>query len=184
MQFALHAWCGMVILGMKRVWFSVVAVVLFGIIAFFVNHDRDFRTKLVVGDQSYMEDVRMMQRRDGVAKWTLTAKKATFVTEHDIQLSELGITFPEKKLVLNSEGGLYNTETRNLRIDGSIKATTGTYDILASSLFWDGKKNELTSDRKVQIVGKQFVVEGDDLVATTDGAKLQKNVRAVFNGKK
>ncbi len=169
---------------MKRIWLAAVAVALFGVIAFYVNHDRDFRAKLVVGDQSYMEDVRIVQRRDGVAKWTLNAKKAIFVTERDIQLSALGITFPEKKLVLNSEGGLYNTETRNLRIDGGIKATTGSYDILATSLFWDGKKNELTSDQKVQIVGKQFVVVGDDLVATTDGAKLQRNVRAVFHGKK
>ncbi|KAF0182932.1 MAG: hypothetical protein FD164_886 [Nitrospirae bacterium] len=169
---------------MKRVWFASVAVLLFGIIAFYVNHDRDFRAKIVLGDQSYMEDVRIVQRRDGVAKWTLNAKKAVFETENDIRLSDLGITFPEKKLVLNSEGGLYNTETRNLRIDGNVKATTGTYDVIASSLLWDGKTNELISDQKVQIVGKQFVVEGDDFTATTAGAKLQKNVRAVFNGKK
>jgi len=167
---------------MKKVLFTIAACILFAIIALYVNHDRDIRVRLVLADQSYMEDVKMVQRRDGVPKWTLNAKRAVFVTEQNIEMSDLAITFPEKKMVLNSEKGMYNTDSKDLLIEGNIKASTGTYDIITTTLLWNGTRNELTSNQKVQIVGKRFVVEGEDLVATTDKARLQKNIRAVFYG--
>lgn len=169
---------------MKNFLFFLAAGALFGVVAFFLNQEGDVRAKLVLAEQSYMEDVSIVQRREGVVKWMLSAKKAVFLPDDDVKLADLQIRFPEKDLILRSSDGIYNTESRNLKIDGEITASTKSYNIHAKTLFWDAKKNEIVSDQPIQIVGQGFTVDGDDLVATTDRAKLQNNVRAVFNGKK
>jgi LPS export ABC transporter protein LptC len=165
---------------MKKILFLSVAVFLFTILAVYLNQDKDAVTKLRLGDNSYMDDVRITQKKEGVIKWILGAKKAVFVTSNDVKLADLKITFPEKELVLTSNEGMYDMESRNLKIEGNIKASTKDYDIVATTLFWDSTKNEVFSDEKVYIVGKKFFVEGDNLTATADKARLDKNVKAVF----
>ncbi|NLI28435.1 MAG: hypothetical protein GX423_00005, partial [Nitrospiraceae bacterium] len=103
---------------MKNFLFFLAAGALFGVIAFFLNQEGDVRAKLVLAEQSYMEDVSIVQRRDGVVKWMLSAKKAVFLPDDDVKLADLQIRFPEKDLVLRSSDGVYNTESRNLKIDG------------------------------------------------------------------
>jgi len=169
---------------MKNILFFLSVAAVCGVIFFFLNQEGDIRAKLVLEEQSYMGDVSIVQRREGVVKLMLNAKKATFMSDDDVQLQGLTIRFPEKDLILRSDGGVYNMESRNLKIEGAIKASTKSYDIHAKTLFWDAKKNEIISDDPIQIVGHGFTVDGDDLVATTDKATLQHNVRAVFNGKK
>lgn len=130
-----------------------------------------------------MEDVSIVQKKGGVTSFVVNAKKAIFMTASDVQLTALNMFFPEKAMTVTSDSGLYNTESKDLKIEGNIKATTKDYDILTKKLHWDAAKGQLFSDDKVTIVGKRFYVEGDDLSATNDAATLHKNVKAVFNGK-
>jgi hypothetical protein len=150
------------------------------VIILFSEREGDFKPKVNLSDNSYMDGVGIVQRKQGVVKWTLGSKKAIFLNENDVKLVGLTITFPEKGLTLNSDGGMYDIEKRNLKIDGHISAATKDYDIVTPTLFWDASKNELTSDQKVHIIGKRFYVEGDDLNATNDKATLNKNVKAIF----
>jgi lipopolysaccharide export system protein LptC len=130
-----------------------------------------------------MDGVSITQRKEGVVKWILNAEKAMFLTDNDVKLDKLKIIFPEKELTLTSNGGMYDIEKRNLKIDGNINASTKDYEIVATTLFWDSSKNEILSDEKVKIRGKKFFAEGDTLTATADKATLNKNVKAVFYGK-
>ena len=104
------------------------------------------------------------------------------MTAQDVKLTALTISFPAKDLILTSESGTYNTESKDLKIEGNIKAVTKDYDILTNTLHWDAAKNELFSNDKVTIVNKQYYVEGEQLTASGDTATLHKNVKAVFNG--
>ncbi len=160
-----------------------------------------FKPGLQVGMDSYMNDISFLQKKDGKIKWQLKAKRAVFLDDHspttdsrqqhsetsfgdkDVKLSDLKMTFPEKNLVLISDQGMYDIESRNLMIKGNIKASAPDYDILATTLFWDSSKEEIFSKERVRIVGRNFVVEGDGLTATTDKARLNYNVKAVFHGK-
>jgi len=139
--------------------------------------------RLKLGDNSYMEDVGIVQKKGGATNFVLHAEKAVFQTAEDVKLTTVKIDFPAKGLTLNSDSGTYNTENKDLKIEGNIKAVTKDYDIMTKKLRWDAAKNELFSDDKVQIVSKKFYVEGDDLAASGSTATLHKNVRAVFNGK-
>jgi LPS export ABC transporter protein LptC len=170
---------------MKKVLFLLSGVGLLAILTLYFFQDSDMKTKLKLGDNSYMEDVGIVQKKGGATSFTLSAQRAVFVTGQDVQLTALRIFFPAKDLTLTSDSGTYNTESKDLKIEGNIKAATKDYDILTRKLRWDATKNELFSDNKVTIVGKsrKFYVEGEDLTATGDTATLHKNVKAVFNGK-
>ncbi len=127
-----------------------------------------------------MDDITIIHRKEGIIKWMVDAKKAVFANANEVTLQGLKITFPEKKLVLNSDSGVYNPTTQGIKIEGNIKAETNNYAINALNLSWDPVKNELSSDRKIQIVGKEFVIEGDELSASADKAKLNSNIKAIF----
>lgn len=167
----------------------------------YLNQGRFFKPDLQVGMDSYMNDISFLQKRDGEIKWQLKAKSAVFLDSHsptadsrqqhlgtrlgdnDVKLFDLKMTFPEKNLVLTSDHGIYDIESRNLMIKGNIKASAPDYDILAATLFWDSSKEEIFSKERVRIVGRNFIIEGDGLTATTDKARLNHNVKAVFHGK-
>ena len=162
--------------------FLLVFISFFIVIAMLFEREGEFRPKVSLTDNSYMDGVNIIQRKGGEVKWTLGSKKAIFIDDNNVRLIALNITFPEKGLTLISDGGMYDMGKRNLKIDGHITASTKDYDIVTPALFWDSSKNELFSDQKVQIIGKnkKFYVEGDDLNAANDKATLNKNVKAIF----
>ncbi len=141
---------------------------------------QETRIALVYSESPYIDDVRIKHLKEGMVKWMVDAKKAIFTNTNDVVLKDLKITFPEKELVLTSEGGVYNTADQSIKIDGNIKALTKNYVINALTLSWDPQKSELSSDKRVQIIGREFYIEGDDLSASADKAKLSSNVKAIF----
>jgi len=165
---------------MKKILFLVVFICFCVVIALILEREGEYKSKVNLGENSYMDDVNIIQRKEGVVKWILGSRRAVFVDQNNVKLIGLRITFPEKELTLNSDGGMYDIEKRNLAIDGHIKASTKDYDIVTDKLFWDASKNELFSDQKVKIIGKKFYVEGNDLNATNDRATLNNNVKAIF----
>lgn len=168
---------------MRKIFFLFSVVSLISVLVVYVNRDRDVKNRLFMNEDSYMDEVNIIQKNGGIIKWTLSAKKAVLLNSNDIKLFDLKITFPEKELILTSDEGIYNTEDKDLRIEGNINASTKGYKIKATNILWDSSTNELSSDKRVQIVGDRFYIEGDMLTATTDKAKLGSNVRAVFDGK-
>jgi LPS export ABC transporter protein LptC len=170
---------------MKKVIFLIVFICFFAVIAVISEREGDYKPKVNLTGNSYMDGVTITHRIKGTVKWTLCSKRAVFVNENDVKLIALNINFPEKGLTLNSDGGMYDMAKRNLKIDGHITASTKDYNIVTPALFWDSSKNQVFSDQKVQITGKRFYCEGDDLTATNDKATLTNNVKAIFyNDKK
>lgn len=168
---------------MRKLLFVCASLFLLTVLIVYLNQEKDAKIKLHLGDNSYMDEVSITQKKAGLVKWMLNSEKAIFLTNNDIKLDNLKIIFPEKELTLTSNSGMYDIENRNLKIEGNINAFTKDYEIVASTLFWDSSKNEIFSDERVQIVGKRFFAEGDAMTATTDKATLNKNVKAVFYGK-
>ncbi|GER93912.1 LPS export ABC transporter periplasmic protein LptC [hot springs metagenome] len=168
---------------MKKILFVFASLFLLTVLIMYVDQEKDTKVKLRVEDNSYMDKVSITQKKAGLVKWILNAEKAVFLTSSDVKLDNLKIIFPEKELTLTSSSGMYDIESKNLKIDGNINAFTKDYEIVASTLFWDSSKNEILSDEKVQILGKRFFAQGDAMTATTDKATLNKNVKAIFYGK-
>ncbi|MCC6346827.1 MAG: LPS export ABC transporter periplasmic protein LptC [Nitrospirales bacterium] len=168
---------------MKKTLFLLASLLFVGVLAIYSYKEGDMKAKVRLGESSFMDDIRITQKKEGVLKWELQSKKAVFVTDNEVKLTSVQLRFPEKELSLTSERGAYDIDKSNLTIEGNIRASTKDYDIIASTLFWDSSRNEILSDREVRIVGKRFFVEGGALAATADSAKLHNRVKAVFNGK-
>ncbi len=171
----------MVKLSMRRTTLLIISFLLsIAILVVYSLQPQDTKLKLTYSESPYIEDVMIKHLRDGITKWTVSAQKANFINTNDVVLKRLKITFPEKDLILTSEEGVYNMASQSIRIEGNIQALTENYVINASTLSWDPQKNQLSSDNKIQIIGKEFYIEGDELTASSDKARLNSNVRAVF----
>lgn len=168
---------------MRKLSFLLAVLFFLIVLAVYLNQDAGMRVNLSLGESSYMDDIKITQKKEGVVKWIANARRAVFLNDNDVKLADLKIMFPEKGLTLTSDGGMYDIERKNVEISGNISASTADYNIVAQKLLWDSSKNELVSDEKVTIVGKKFQVEGGRLEATSGKAKLSDNVRAVFSGK-
>jgi len=166
---------------MKKILLLLASAGLLVLLMIYVSWEKNSGIKLRIDNSSYMEDISITQKNDGVLKWVLNASRAVFLNKNDVQLIDLKVLFPEKGLTLTSDGGTYNMENRDFTVAGHIKASTKDYDIAATTLFWDSAKNELFSDKKVAIVGKRFVIEGNNLDATADKATMTHDVKAVFH---
>jgi LPS export ABC transporter protein LptC len=168
---------------MKR-WLPIGAsLVILALFLIFLNQEKDYDIKSAISENAFMDNVSIIQRKEGAIKLALSAEKAIFVTNHDIELNKLSMEFPEKGLILNANSGIYNIETKNLKIDGTINARTKDYQVIADTILWDSTKNEIVSNKKIKIIGKKFFAEGDSLEATADRATLKRNVKAIFHGK-
>lgn len=149
----------------------------------FTDNEKEYDVKIRLGDSSFMDNVSITHRRDGIVKLYVNAEKAVFSSDDEVQLNGLKMIFPEKGLTLFSSGGLYNLKTKDLKIDGDIKAYTKDFEIFADNLLWDSSKNEIASNKRIRIVGKNFSAEGNSLEAIADKATLRENVKAIFYGK-
>jgi len=170
---------------MKKMLLVFTGFGLLAVLTFYYFQDSDFKPKFRLSDNSYMETVVITQKKAGETRLVVHAEKAIFETETDVKLLALNAYFPEKSLTLTSDSGRYNTVSRDIEIEGDIKANTKGYDIVTNKLHWDGKKAELLSQDKVVIVGKNrnIYIEGDTMTAQDGKATLHKHVKAIFKGK-
>ncbi len=168
---------------MKKILLLFSALSVLAVLTVYAKQESNLNANIIFSEDPSMSEVTITQKKEGVVNWILKSEKALFLNSKDIKLDGLEMMFPQKDLVLTSNSGFYDTETKNLKIDGDIKASSKNYEIVTAKLFWDSANNRLVSDAKVRINGKSFFVEGDNMTATTDRAKLDSNVKAVFYGK-
>lgn len=169
---------------MKRIAFLFSLVFLIGAIVFMrFEYNRENIPKIVYGDNAYMEDVVIEQKRSGEIKWRLLAKRATHINNNEIGLEDIVVILHEKGYTIKTNKAYYNLSDKNFNIPGEVVAVSKDVNIEGNRLFWDSSSNSLRADSDIRIEGKGFRIEGDGLTATSDKAILNKNVRAIFDGK-
>jgi LPS export ABC transporter protein LptC len=170
---------------MRKALFALTGIGLLTLLTVYFFQDSDYKPQFRLSENSYMENVKIIQKKAGETRIVVTADQAIFETETDVKLIALNLFFPEKNLTLTSKTGNYNTTTKNVVVEGDIRANTKGYDIQTNKLNYDASKGELLTNDKVVIIGKSrgFYMEGDTLTASGDTATLHKNVKAIFKGK-
>jgi|WetSurMetagenome_2_1015567.scaffolds.fasta_scaffold00091_27 LPS export ABC transporter protein LptC len=170
---------------MRKAIFGLISIGLLILLTVYFLQDGDYKPNFRLSENSYMENVKIVQKKAGETRIVVSAEKAVFETEADIKLVALNLYFPEKNLTLTSKKGHYNTTTKNVVIEGDIKADSKGYEIETNKLNYDASKGELLTRDKVVITGKSrgFYMEGETLTAQGNTATLHKNVKAIFKGK-
>jgi len=152
-------------------------------VIFFYNGEGDHRKDPAISRiGSYIEGLRIVNKRNGMDSWVITAKRADFTGDGmEARMSSVTIDIIKDGVVVNADRGTYNMNTKGLSLNSNIRILIRDSVISAERLSWDPASRILTSDNKVRMNGKRFKIEGEGLVATEDQkVKLTKDVRAIF----
>jgi lipopolysaccharide assembly outer membrane protein LptD (OstA) len=170
---------------MRKAIFGLICIGLLALITVYFLQDGEYKPNFKLSENSYMENVKIIQKKAGKTRVVVNAEQAIFETDTDVRLLALNIYFPEKNVTMTAKAGNYSTTTKNVVVEGDIQANTKGYDLQTNKLNYDAAKGELLADDKVMITGKSrgFYMEGDEMTAQGDKAILHKHVKAVFKGR-
>jgi len=163
----------------------VVVAFLFSCLVFFsvFSGERDIRRDLSIQrGNSYMEGLKIVNKKDGADTWIVTARRADFTKDETVaQLEAVAIDVKKEDVVLNADNGTYHMQSRDLQLGNNIRILIKGSVVTTDELSWDPSRGMVFSKDVVRMEGNKFKIEGEGLTATKDNKlKLKKNVKATF----
>ena len=139
----------------------------------------DFR----IAGGSFIEDVRITQKKSGSTIWTLTASTAHFAEdENKAELRDISMELQKNGVVLHAEKGIYNLSDRSFTTDSVVKADAKDYTITADSVDYDISSGKIRTDGRITVEGKGFKIEGKGMEAdSSQKVEILDDVKATFN---
>jgi len=151
-------------------------------IFFLVKTGKESDVDLRVAGSSFLEDIRILQKKKGMTVWTLTAEKADFLEGEDkAELHSISLAVPENNLILSADKGIYNFSEKSFTTDTIVEARTENYRITADSLNFDVSSSNIQTEGRVRLDGKRFSVEGQGMQAGKEQkVRIFNDVKAIF----
>ena len=167
---------------MRKILFIGLSVLLFGGIFLILRSGKEPDRELHVASGSFIEDIRILQKKKGATLWDLTANRADFETEDRAKLSNVSISLQKSGVVLFADKGTYNLVDKSFTTESAVKADGKDYSITADSVDFEVISGNIKTDGRVKMEGKGFDVEGKGLKAET-GKKVEifDDVKAIFH---
>lgn len=159
-----------------------LVMVIIAFLFFNTYNSEDLKKDSVTPATSYIEGLRIIHRIKGDTIWSIMAKRADFTKdEKSAKMSSIVIDVKKENLTINAERGVFDLETRDLKLEDNIVLKSKGYEVTLKDLSWNPARGLLTSDQKIALRGNRFSIEGYGLSATEEQKlRLHKNVRAVF----
>lgn len=131
---------------------------------------------------SFLEDVTIVQSRDGTAVWTLTARRADVLEEENVaRLHSIAFTLPENHLTLTADEGAYDFSTQSFSTASIVEGRGDSFRITADSLDVDVSSGMIRTPGPVRLDGKAFSLEGRGMEAGRgETVRILGDVRATF----
>ncbi len=168
---------------MKKIWLISFSIVL--LLSFFVmlkipkEDDKNF----IIKGKSFLEDIRIIHKENGMPSWILTAKKAEFVEDNNkAELEDIRLSLPKNQVILFADKGVYNFSEQNFSTNGVVKAESKDYKITADSIDYEISSGTIKTEGRVILETKSFSIEGIGM--KTDGREkvnILNDVKATFN---
>lgn len=168
---------------MKKLLIIALSVLLFGSFIMLSRSGRENAGNLQMKGSSFIEDIRILHKTNGMTVWTLTARRADFFENDDkARLRDISMEIKEKNLVLHADNGIYNLADRSFSTDSIVNAASKDFRIKADSIDYSIPSGTISTDGRIEVEGKGFRVEGKGMNAET-GQKVQvlKDVKATFH---
>lgn len=167
---------------MKKVLLIGLSVLLCGGMFVMLRTGRETEGDLRMAGGSYIEGIRILQKKNGATVWDLTARRADFESEDRAELSDISIAFQKNGVMLHADKGLYNLSDRSFTTDSAVKAEGKDYTITADSVDFEVASGNIKTGGRVKIEGKGFEVEGKGLEADSGKeVKILDDVKAIFH---
>jgi len=132
---------------------------------------------------SFLEDVRIVQKKNGVTAWTLTAEKADILEKGDkALLRNVSLAVPANRLTLFAESGTYDFAAKSFAADAVVEARGENYRVTADSLDLDLSSAVIQTEGRVRLEGNGFSLEGEGMQAgQAEKVRILKDVKATFH---
>ena len=70
--------------------------------------------------ESFLEGLKIIQKKNGVQNWILTAKRADISKDgNEANLTDIEMEIKNKGITIFAEKGLYNMNTKKISVDGA-----------------------------------------------------------------
>lgn len=150
----------------------------------YVRSDKMARLNVQFGGDSFFEGLKIINKKNGVTEWTLTATRADLAKDgKQALLSGIEMKLEKQGMIVQAEKGLYDMESKHISIDGIITAHNENYVITTRQARIDGSGGTLETEDEVKIEGKKFNLEGKGMKADNNEQKVRvlNDVKATFN---
>lgn len=159
----------------------IVAALTFFVL---VRSEKGVKLDLQVKGNSFFEGLRIVNKNNGVTDWVLWAKRADLTKDgKEALLTGVEVKLESQGMTISADKGLYNMETRQISVEGVLRASNNNYVFTTSQARIDGSKGNFATAEDVTIDGKKFELKGKGMQAENNQHKVRilKDVKATFN---
>ncbi len=146
--------------------------------------EKNNRLDINLKGESFFEGLRIIQKKNSVRNWTLTAKRADISKDsNEADLTGVEMEVAGKGTTIYAEKGLYHMDTGNISVEGAITAKNNNYSITTGQVEIDSAQGLLKTNSDVRIEGKKFTLQGKGMEIKNNEQKVRilKDVKATFN---
>ena len=159
---------------------SIAALTFFALI----RSEKGGKIDVQLSGDSFFEGLKIVNKKNGRTDWVLLAKRADITKDgKEAVLTGVEMNLESRGMTVTAEKGLYNMETRQISVEGVLRANNKNYVLTTSRARIDSSKGNFDTADDVKIEGRKFEVEGKGMQADNNQHKVRilKNVKATFN---
>jgi len=167
----------------KRIVFFAL-ILLSSALFLYLRSEKAARLDVQFKGDSFFEGLKIVNNKNGTTAWVLTAKRADLSKDgREALLNDVEMNMASRGITVYAERGLYNMDTKQISVEGVIKARNKNYEVTTSQATINSDKGCIETSGDVRIEGKKFNVEGTGMKADNNEqtVRILNNVKATFN---
>ena len=160
-----------------------LSVLLFVALFIVLKAGRENGVDIQVKGSSFLENLTIVQKKDGQPLRTLTASRADFKENEDkAELSDINLVMEKDHVTLQADKGLYDLSGRSFTTDSAVKAMSRDYRITADSIDYEVASGMIQTQGRIRLESKGFGVEGEGMKSEADHkVRILNDVKATFH---
>jgi LPS export ABC transporter protein LptC len=168
---------------LNKILFVAVTLASLALFFYITRSEKATGPVLEVKGNSFVDGLRVVNRKDGLTEWVLLANRADMSRDgKEARLTGIEMQLESQGITIRAEQGLYNMETKQVSVARNVSARSKKYFITADRANIDSR-GSLETSGAVKIEGAKFMIEGKGMEADNIKQKVRilKNVKATFN---
>jgi LPS export ABC transporter protein LptC len=169
---------------MRSFIFLSFAALLFSLFFFLLKSDNKSGVHVRFGGASFIEGLKIINKKGGNQSWVLTAKRADIDERlNEAHLKDMEVSIKEGDVILRADTAIYDLMNKTLAVTSTVTAHNKSYSLVTDNVTLDSLANNLESSGSVKMKGKTFVIEGKgmEIINKKQKVKILKDVSATFN---
>lgn len=167
---------------MKKGFMAGLSIFLFSLLFIMIRDGGDISKKFRLQGNSFIEGIKIIQKKNGEILWTLHARRADFLeSEDNAELSDMSMVLQKNDVILYTDRGIYNISGKSFTTNHAVKAQAKDFLITADSLDYDVATGRIETRGRVELDSENIKIKGTGMKTTTGQTiKLFDDVKATF----